>query len=251
MSRYLFAILALLWVSGCASAKTERRMDELEKQLSSIQRDQALSRDRLDEINRLGNSLFLLQDRFEVMSLEIERLEDDIADLAYGEPFAAAPIATPAEPPRTETARTASAPARNEEVRAPAKREDAVATYRKAFDLLMQADYDQAAPLFHDIVRDFPEHDLADNSLYWLAEIDYAKEKYRDAVRGFQRVLDEYPKGNKVPDALLKMAYSLLELGEHSTALQHLEQILSDYGWSDPAKHARERLDMLGERHGR
>ncbi len=234
MAHRFLLCAALVLTTGCATGKLQQRTDELEKSLSAIQRNQALSAARLDEINRLSHTVFLLQDRVEQMSL-------DMADLrAQNEALARKPV-YPAPAAH-------AAPAKNVAVIAtpPETGADAAGLYRDAYELLKVGDYATSGPKFQSLIDRYPDHELSDNAQYWLGEIDYARRDYRAALTSFGHVITRYPNGNKVPDALLKMAFCYIELGERDRARESLERIVRDFSWSEPARKARERLQTLG-----
>jgi TolA-binding protein len=56
-------------------------------------------------------------------------------------------------------------------------------------------------------------------------------------VREFRRVIDRYPRGSKVPDAMLKMGFARLALGDRRDGRQDLESLRRLY-----PKHAATRL---------
>jgi tol-pal system protein YbgF len=238
MTRLSVTSLVLILGTGCATAKLEKKSEEMEQTISSMQRTQVLAAERLNEVNRLSHTVFVLQDRVEQMSLEMSEMRGEIASLQE----------QPAQVAMAETPRRAvsqPAPAAKPS-QASAAAGDAPTVYRKAYEFLMKGDYGQSAPLFLSIIARFPEHELADNAQYWLGEIDYVQQKYRQALEGFRTVLERWPRGNKVPDAMLKMAYCHAELGEQAKARETLERVMKDYPWSDPAKKAKERLQTMG-----
>jgi TolA-binding protein len=55
-------------------------------------------------------------------------------------------------------------------------------------------------------------------------------------------VVKNYPKGNKVPYALLKQGFSFLNLGDKSSARLILQQIIKNYPNTNQARIAREKL---------
>ena len=87
-------------------------------------------------------------------------------------------------------------------------------TYSKGQDYFMGGRYREARYVFEQVVGRYPDHDLADNSLYWIGESYYTEYNFEDAIKAFSGVVDDYPKGNKAPAALLKVGYSYLELAE-------------------------------------
>lgn len=236
-----------LGAAGCAGAMHER-VTKLEEQVSALQRDQALAAARIDESNRVSQNVYLLQDRVEQMALVLERAQSGAPEpegeipgevpLLEDQPADDQPVE--ARPP-TRTARptpAAKAPA--------APGDDPVTLYRKGYDLLKAADYAASARAFKILLERYPAHELADNALYWLGEVDYVQKSYRPALESFRKVAELYPSGNKVPDALLKMAYCQQELGDKAKAKKTLEDLVSRFPWSGPAKKAKERLQSLG-----
>lgn len=129
----------------------------------------------------------------------------------------------------------------------PAKSEhpEAVALYRKSFEALHAGKHDEAVQGFRDFLRAYPTHDLADNSQYWLGECFYDRKDYASAVREFRKVIEHYPSGNKVPDALLKVGFSYLSLGSVDAGRQTLSQLQRSYPRHEAASLASSRLAEL------
>jgi tol-pal system protein YbgF len=129
----------------------------------------------------------------------------------------------------------------------PAKEEhpEAVALYRKSFEALRAGRHEEAEQGFKEFLRAYPSHDLADNSQYWLAECYYDRKDFAQAVREFRRVIERYPSGNKVPDALLKVGFSYLALGSTEAGRQTLAQLQRSYPRHEAAGLAASRLVEL------
>lgn len=83
------------------------------------------------------------------------------------------------------------------------------ALYDKAFGFLQVNDYASAQATFDDFLAQYPDHSLAANSKYWLAETYYARGDYKQASQSFARAFKDHPEGQKAPDTLLKLAMSL------------------------------------------
>lgn len=240
MSRLVIGMalgLCALGNAGCAGAMNER-VTKLEDQVAALQRDQALAAARIDESNRVSQNVYLLQDRVEQMALLLERVQSGVPE-AEGE--------IPGEVPLPEDQPAAAAPPPPVKTRAAAgEADDPVTIYRKGYDALKAGDYAASARAFKTLVERYPAHELADNALYWLGEVEYAQKNYKQALDVFRKVVDVYPSGNKVPDALLKMAFCQQELGDKAKAKATLESLVNRFPWSGPAKKAQERLQSLG-----
>jgi len=120
---------------------------------------------------------------------------------------------------------------------------DAASDYRAAVELVKAGKHDDAVAALRSFIAKYPRHDYADNAQYWLGEAFYAQKDYPRALSEFRRVIEVYPRGNKVPDALLKVAYCHLAMGQGEKAHAVLEQVVSAYPKSEPAALAAKRLE--------
>jgi len=101
--------------------------------------------------------------------------------------------------------------------------------YEKAFSALRSRDYATAEKGFQDFLDKYPDHKLAPNAKYWLGETYYVRNDYERAARIFAESYQQYPKGNKGPDSLLKLALSLAGMGSTKDACLALEQLERQY----------------------
>lgn len=127
----------------------------------------------------------------------------------------------------------------------PAEERRAASEYRKAYELVQKSRFPQAQKQLEAFVTRWPTHQLADNALYWLGETLYAQKKYLEALQAFQRVIRDYPDGNKVPDAMLKTGLCYQNLGEPTQARKVLLQVAEIYPGSGAAGIALERARSL------
>ncbi|HUJ62309.1 MAG TPA: tol-pal system protein YbgF [Kofleriaceae bacterium] len=121
---------------------------------------------------------------------------------------------------------------------------DAGAEYRAAVDLVKAGKYDDAVTALHAFLAHYPRHDYADNAQYWIGESYYAQRDYAHALVEFRATIETYPRGNKVPDALLKVGYCYQALGQADKARAVLEQVVTLYPKSEPAALAAQRLEL-------
>jgi tol-pal system protein YbgF len=105
---------------------------------------------------------------------------------------------------------------------------------------------DLAAQEFTQYLQVYGNTDLAGNAQFYLGEIAYRQANYSGAVQAYNKVLDQYPGGNKSAAAQLKKGYALLELGQRDAGIQELRSLISRYPKSPEALQARDRLNKLG-----
>ena len=120
---------------------------------------------------------------------------------------------------------------------------DAANDYRAAVDLVKAGKLDDALAALRAFIARYPRHDYADNAQYWIGEAYYAEKDFTRGLVEFRKVIEVYPRGNKVPDALLKVGYCYQALGQGEKARAVLEQVVTRYPKSEPATLAAKRLE--------
>jgi tol-pal system protein YbgF len=147
------------------------------------------------------------------------------------------------EPRRAAAVTPAAARTSRAAVRSEAKDEAANADYRAAVELVKSGSVEEATAALHEFLAKYPRHEYADNAQYWLGEAFYAHQDYQHALVEFRATIETYPRGNKVPDALLKVGYCYMALGQTEKARAVLEQVVNLYPKTEPAALASKRLE--------
>ena len=114
--------------------------------------------------------------------------------------------------------------------------------YAHAFKTLRAGDYEVAAGEFRDFLQTYPESEHASDATYWIGEVYYVTRNTREALATFQSVTDKYPRSNKVPDALFKIAECERALGQKQQADDSIGVLLKNYPGSAAATKARNLL---------
>ena len=120
-----------------------------------------------------------------------------------------------------------------------------LALYKNAYDDLRAGRHEAAERGFREFVHRYPHHDYADNAQYWLGECFYDQKRYDKAAPEFRAVLTRWPTGNKAPDAMLKLGFSLLALGDLDKGGKVLREVPATYPRTEAARLASERLAQL------
>lgn len=105
---------------------------------------------------------------------------------------------------------------------------------------------DLAAQEFGQYIQAYGNTDLAGNAQFYLGEIDYRKGNFQAAIQDYNKVLDQYPGGNKNAAAQLKKGFAFLELGQRDAGVQELRSLIARYPKSPEAVQAKQRLTQLG-----
>ena len=122
---------------------------------------------------------------------------------------------------------------------------DPRADYQRYLDAARAGNHEYAAQGLRSFLDQHPRHDLADNAQYWLAETYYARKRYPLAAVEFEKVVERYPRGNKLPDALLKIGYCRAMAGKRAEAIAVLRRLVRAHPGSGPAALARSKLQEL------
>ncbi len=117
--------------------------------------------------------------------------------------------------------------------------------YNEAKASLDSGKNEQSRNQFQTFINRYPTSENADNARFWIADSYYREKWYEKAILEYQKVIEEYPKGNKVPSALLKQAYSFANLGEKSNARLILNELIKKYPQTQEAESAKEKLKTL------
>ncbi|MBC2696119.1 MAG: tol-pal system protein YbgF [Desulfobacteraceae bacterium] len=113
---------------------------------------------------------------------------------------------------------------------------------KQAFDA---GDFKTAREGFKNLMNKFPKSAHADNAQFWIGESYYSEKWYEKAILEYQKVIEKYPKGNKMPASLLKQGFAFLNLGDKANARLILKGLVKKYSKSNEAKIATKKLKKL------
>ncbi len=160
---------------------------------------------------------------------------------AAGETTPGGAPGTETRPP--ETAPAASAPAAPAAVTAAAP--SVTDVYNQARIDYTQGRYPLAISGFKDVLQLDSRGDLADNAHYWMGECYLAQRQYDPAIEEFDRIIRDYPESNKRPDAYLKKAMTLDDMGRRSEANLMYELVIEQFPQTPQERVARRKLEEL------
>lgn len=117
--------------------------------------------------------------------------------------------------------------------------------YNDAYTRLNQKDYQAARKEFKEFLKLFPQTEYSDNAQFWIGESYYREKRYEEAILEFEEVIKKFPQGNKLPDALLKQAFSFVAINDNNSAKLLLQKIIDQYPTSAQAEIAKVKLTSL------
>ena len=106
--------------------------------------------------------------------------------------------------------------------------------------------YDLARQEFQDYLKYYGDTDLASNAQFYLGEIAYSQKNYDQAVTEYDRVLKNFPKSFKLAPAHLKKGMAMIELGQKTSGVKELRDVVKRFPGTEEERRARARLKELG-----
>ncbi|MEW5736917.1 MAG: tol-pal system protein YbgF [Thermodesulfobacteriota bacterium] len=117
--------------------------------------------------------------------------------------------------------------------------------YQYSKEALDRGELAVARERFTEFLKRFPKSRYADNALFWVGETYFLEKDYQKAILEYQKVIEQFPKGNKVPAALLKQGLAFARLRDTANAKIILEDLISRYPQSPEALVAKKQLSRL------
>ncbi len=109
--------------------------------------------------------------------------------------------------------------------------EEGRAIYRAALLDRSRGNLETAREGFQDFLASYGRSELADDALYWLADIAHSAGDDRTALEHLQRLLDAHPASDRRPDALLMAVQAARALGQAEEAARYLDEL--ERRWPD------------------
>jgi tol-pal system protein YbgF len=111
--------------------------------------------------------------------------------------------------------------------------------YRAGTEKLQAKNFDAAVLSFYDLIVTYPNHPLREGAQFLVADIFYMQKDFRSALAEFEALIAAVPRGERVPDALLKIGQCQKSLGDAARAKRTWERVVKDHPASVAAREAR------------
>ncbi|MCU0761586.1 MAG: tol-pal system protein YbgF [Hydrogenophaga sp.] len=117
--------------------------------------------------------------------------------------------------------------------------------YEAAMAQLRRSEFPAAASAYGDFLRRYPDSGYTPSVLYWLGNAQYANRAYKESIESHRRLSAQFPGHQRVPEAMLAMANSQVELKDSRAARRTLEDLMKLHPTTEAASVARDRLARL------
>jgi tol-pal system protein YbgF len=182
----------------------------------------------------LNDSVDELKSRVAKLDKSIQDLQAQLQNTPNPSAAAAAPAENGASP-----AGNSSAPSGNQ---APPLQETLQAGVRD----LNAAKYDVATGEFQDVIHYYPLDEMAGTAHFYLGEIAFRQQRFSDAVKSYNAVLEGFPGNAKAPAAQLRKGLALLQMNRKTAAITELRMLIKRHPQTPEAAQARIKLNGLG-----
>jgi tol-pal system protein YbgF len=196
------------------------------------------------QVQSMNDSVDELKSRMAKLTKQMQdiqaQLQTQQAQMAAGAPPVGAPAGqpgTPGQPPAAD-----GAPVQPAAAQAPPLDD----TYQSGLRDYNAAHYDLAASEFNDVLQYYPKEDLAGNAQFYLGEIAYRQQKYKDAIKFYNAVLEDFAGSPKAPAAQLRKGLALLQLNQKESGVHELRLLIQRYPQTPESLQARSKLNAMG-----
>lgn len=244
----IFLILPVsLALVSCASddrlLSLQRELLELRQEVNQIKANQQSDKEKIDGLTRRVDKL---SQTVAENSLEIERMKISKQQPQPQEtqkPVVAAPPAPPPPPPPPQQLPREG----REQVAVPS---DEKGLYQYALDTYYKGNYEEARRYFVEFLKKYPDSDLYGNAIFWAGQTFFAERKYKDSIEIFKALIQKCDEGKikkctKYPDAMLKIGYAYIEMGDNENGKKFLQELIKKFPDSEPAQLARKKLEVI------
>ena len=206
---------------------------ELSELQNAVAKLIASSRQQEDQLT------FLRRRVEELESLNRGRLPAAPSGFAPSAPIGAAPHAPGGVGPPAPGGVAPPAPSPGPTPLASATTTPAAELYRAGTENLQAKNFDAAVLSFYDLIVTYPNHPLREGAQFLVADIFYQQKDFRSALAEFEALIATVPRGERVPDALLKIGQCQKSLGDGARAKRTWERVVKDHPASLAARQAR------------
>ncbi|MGH0001635.1 tol-pal system protein YbgF [Pseudovibrio ascidiaceicola] len=112
---------------------------------------------------------------------------------------------------------------------------DPQSDYNAVYGLMVGGNYPAATEGFDTFLGMYPDHELTANAQHWLGESLLAQRQYENAAQAFLKSYTDFPESELAPESLLKLGTALTGMGNAPAACETYEQLLANFQFAAPA----------------
>jgi tol-pal system protein YbgF len=187
-----------------------------------------------DSVDELKTRVAKLDKSLQDMQSQLQNINTQPAAAQQGQPGQAM-MGQPGQPPQQPVQQQPQAPPVDQ-------------LYQSALRDYTSARYDVASGEFGDVIKYYPQDDLAGNAYFDLGEISYRKGDYPTAIQNYDAVLEQFAGSPKAPAAQLRKGLAEMDSNQRDAGIRDLRSLIQRYPQTPEAAQARSRLNGMGVR---
>jgi TolA-binding protein len=120
--------------------------------------------------------------------------------------------------------------------------------YRTAYGDYMSGKSNLAASEFQELIKAYPEDNLAGNGFYYLGEMDLRGGRSAAAIKDYDHVLEHYPDNSKIPAAHLHKGDALVAMRQNEAGIREYRALIQRFPNSPEAAQARAKISLAAHK---
>lgn len=213
-----------------SSAKSTQTLEESDKAWRQARADQGVVLEDLRvEINSLKGNLDVLQHDLKTGADTQEKVRQDfdarLSELENKRATSPAPKSGRETPKSTDVGR-----------------------YGEIYKTMQETkDYDQSIEQFEEFLRDYPDSTLKDDAQYWIGYGFFVKQNYARSIEEMQRLVDDFPKSEKICEGILTQGMAFRQMKELTKAKLFLTEVTKKCPKSSAATRAKAQMTAMAK----
>jgi tol-pal system protein YbgF len=193
-------------------------------------------------VDQFGTDLRVVRERIDESNVRITSLSQEVEALRLAIPQYAQAPAVPVDPD--------ALPSTDPPVAAPPVTLAPGMTPQRLFDTSLSdftvGQWALCVQGFSTYLKSFSRTDNADDAQWYIGDCYYSDGKFLEAIDAYNRVITNYPKGDRVPDAYYKLGLALQSAKQPDRAREAWETLMKLHPEHDASRLAKQSLDRLG-----
>ena len=120
--------------------------------------------------------------------------------------------------------------------------------YRTAYSDYMSGKNSLATSEFQDLIKAYPDDNLAGNAYYYIGEMDLRGNKASAAILNYDHVLEHYPDNSKIPAAHLHKGDALVAMHQTDAGIREYRALIQRFPNSPEAAQARAKISLAARK---
>jgi tol-pal system protein YbgF len=231
--------------------QTADSVNRMSQTLNTLQQEVQAQNGQGGKVDQLSGQIQNVNDSVDELKTRIAKLDKTLQDMQSQlqnintQPAVAQP-GQPGQPVVGQPGEPGQAPVQQQPQQPQAPPVDQL--YQGALRDYTSARYDVASGEFGDVIKYYPQDDLAGNAYFYLGEISYRKGDYPTAIQNYDAVLEQFAGSPKAPAAQLRKGLAEIDSNQRDAGIRDLRSLIQRYPQTPEAAQARSRLNGMGVR---